>query len=112
MRVVEVWLDDDFKNYFYTREPMIKGYPIGNITKQQQFRKDNCPYSFSWFMQNVAYEVYDKFPPLPPNVGWGEVSHCVWCLFLSTRSHAGCIMIFCYTRYVSHDSSLGHFLMR
>ena len=73
MRVVEVWLDDEFKEYFYTREPMIRGYPIGNISKQLEFRHKHCPHSFKWFMDNVAYEVYDRFPPLPPNVGWGEV---------------------------------------
>ena len=25
-------------------------------------------------MDNVAYDVYQKFPELPPNVEWGEVS--------------------------------------
>ena len=29
MRVVETWLDDEFKEYFYTREPAIKGYDFG-----------------------------------------------------------------------------------
>ena len=24
-------------------------------------------------MDNIAYEVYEKFPPPPPNLGWGEV---------------------------------------
>jgi polypeptide N-acetylgalactosaminyltransferase len=33
MRVVEVWLDDEFKEYFYTREPGVRGYPVGNITE-------------------------------------------------------------------------------
>jgi len=52
MRVVEVWLDDEFKEH-------------------------NCK-SFKWFMENVAYEVYEKFPPLPPNKAWGEV--CIYIL--------------------------------
>ena len=68
-----MWLDDEFKEYFYTREPAIRGYPIGNITTQLDFRKKNCPHSFKWFMDNIAYEVYDKFPPPPPNQAWGEV---------------------------------------
>lgn len=72
MRVVEVWLDDEFKEYFYTREPSVRGYPVGDITKQLQFKKDHNCKSFKWFMDNVAYEVYDKFPPLPPNKAWGE----------------------------------------
>lgn len=75
MRVVEVWLDDDFKEYFYTREPSVRGYPVGDISKQLQFKKDHNCKSFRWFMDNIAYEVYDKFPILPPNHAWGEVSN-------------------------------------
>lgn len=73
MRVVEVWLDDEFKEYFYTREPSVRGYPLGNLTKQLKFKKDHNCKSFKWFMENVAYEVYDRFPVLPPNKAWGEV---------------------------------------
>ena len=73
MRVVEVWLDDEFKEYFYTREPSVRGYPVGDITKQLQFKKEHNCKSFKWFMENVAYEVYDRFPVLPPNKAWGEV---------------------------------------
>ncbi len=84
MRVVEVWLDDEFKEYFYAREPNIRGYPIGNITEQLDFKKRHHCKSFKWFMDNIAYEVYDKFPPPPPNVAWGEVMFYVW-MFLYTE---------------------------
>ncbi|GFO07743.1 polypeptide n-acetylgalactosaminyltransferase [Plakobranchus ocellatus] len=73
MRVVEVWMEDEFKEYFYTREPSFRGYPIGNITKQIQFKKDHNCKSFRWFMENVAYDVYDEYPKPPPNKAWGEV---------------------------------------
>ncbi|XP_023931769.1 N-acetylgalactosaminyltransferase 7-like [Lingula anatina] len=73
MRVVEVWLDDEFKEYFYTREPTIRGYPIGNISEQLEFKKKHNCKSFKWFMDNIAYEIYDRFPPPPPNKKWGEV---------------------------------------
>ena len=73
MRVVEVWLDDEFKEYFYTREPSVRGYPVGDLSKQLKFKKDHKCKSFKWFMDNIAYEVYDKFPVLPPNKAWGEV---------------------------------------
>ncbi|XP_070180117.1 N-acetylgalactosaminyltransferase 7-like isoform X2 [Littorina saxatilis] len=73
MRVVEVWMDEEHKEYYYTREPMGRGAPIGDISKQLQFKKDNNCKSFKWFMENVAYEVYEKFPKLPPNKAWGEV---------------------------------------
>ncbi|KAK3092658.1 hypothetical protein FSP39_005536 [Pinctada imbricata] len=73
MRVVEVWLDEEHKEYFYTREPSVRGYPIGDVSKQLKFKKDNKCKDFKWFMDNVAYEVYDRFPRLPPNKAWGEV---------------------------------------
>lgn len=72
MRVVAVWLDPEFQEYFYTREPGVRGYPIGDVSKQLQFKKEHNCKSFKWFMENVAYEVYEKFPPLPPNKAWGE----------------------------------------
>ena len=75
MRVVEVWLDPEFREYFYTREPTIRGYPVGNITDQLEFKKTHQVHSFKWFMDNIAYEVWEKFPPPPPNQGWGEVSY-------------------------------------
>lgn len=60
--------------YYSIREPTIRGYPIGNITEQLQFKKKHKCRSFDWFMKNIAYEVFDRFPPLPPNVGWGEIT--------------------------------------
>ncbi|CAI9741530.1 Hypothetical predicted protein [Octopus vulgaris] len=73
MRVVEVWLDEDFKQYFYRREPSVEGYPVTNISDQLTFKKEHKCKSFSWFMDNIAYEVYDKFPPPPENKAWGEI---------------------------------------
>ena len=69
-------MDPEYKEYFYTREPSLRGYPkIGDISKQIQFKKDHKCKSFKWFMDNVAYDVFDQFPKLPPNKAWGEVSY-------------------------------------
>lgn len=73
MRVVEVWLDPEYREYFYTREPTIRGYPIGNVSDQVAFKKRHKCHNFKWFLDNVAYEVLEKFPAPPPNIGWGEV---------------------------------------
>ena len=35
-------------------------------------KKMNCK-SFDWFMKEVAYDVFDKYPKLPPNKYWGEL---------------------------------------
>lgn len=73
MRVVEVWLDEEYREYFYTREPTIRGYPIGDIEDQIRFKKQHKCRSFKWFLENVAMEVVEKFPFPPPNLGWGEI---------------------------------------
>ena len=47
---------------------------MGNITQQLEMKKRlNCK-SFDWFMKEIAFDVLDKYPELPPNVHWGEVS--------------------------------------
>lgn len=74
-RVIEVWFDDKFKEYFYTREPLARYLNIGNISEQLALKERLKCKSFDWFMDNVAYDVYHKFPALPPNVHWGEVSN-------------------------------------
>ena len=73
MRVVEVWLDPEYRDYFYTREPTIRGYPIGDISQQLAFKEQHKCRSFKWFLENVATEVLEKYPAPPPNIGWGEV---------------------------------------
>ncbi len=46
---------------------------MGDITEQLAIKeKLNCK-SFDWFMHEVAYDVFDKYPPLPPNKFWGEL---------------------------------------
>lgn len=47
---------------------------MGDVSKQLEIKeKLNCK-SFTWFMKNVAPDLLTKFPELPPNVHWGEVS--------------------------------------
>lgn len=46
---------------------------MGDISEQLLLKERlNCK-SFQWFMENVAYDVYDKFPQLPENIVWGEL---------------------------------------
>lgn len=66
-------MEGEFKEYFYRREPWLRGAPYGDVSAQLKMKEEKKCKSFRWFMENVAYDVYDKFPPLPPNVAWGEV---------------------------------------
>ena len=68
-----MWFDDEYKEYFYTREPMARYVDAGNLTAQHQLRKDLECKSFDWFMKTVAPDLLEKFPPLPPNVELGSV---------------------------------------
>jgi polypeptide N-acetylgalactosaminyltransferase len=72
-RVIEVWFDDAYKEYFYTREPLARFYDPGDITKQLELKKKLGCKSFDWFMTNVASDVFRDFPKLPKNLEWGEV---------------------------------------
>lgn len=72
-RVVEVWFDDMYKEYFYTREPLARFYDPGDITKQLELKKNLGCKSFDWFMNNVASDVFRDFPRLPKNLEWGEI---------------------------------------
>ena len=70
--MIEVWFDEKHKEYFYAREPMARFLDMGNITQQLELKKKlNCK-SFDWFMKEVAYDVFDKYPEQPPNVHWGR----------------------------------------
>lgn len=83
IRVVEVWMDGIFKEYFYRREPQVRGYPV-NITKELKFREDNHCRSFQWFIDNVAYDIYNRFPPPAPNKAWGRVGTKIAPLYIDT----------------------------
>jgi len=72
-RVIETWFDDDYKEYFYTREPLARFVDMGDISAQLQMKKDLKCKSFDWFMKEVAYDIFDKYPRLPPNKHWGEM---------------------------------------
>lgn len=72
-RVIETWFDNKYKEYFYTREPLARFLDMGDITDQLALKEKLQCKSFQWFMDNVAYDVFDKFPELPANLHWGEL---------------------------------------
>ncbi|XP_050423671.1 N-acetylgalactosaminyltransferase 7 [Adelges cooleyi] len=72
-RVIETWFDSKHKEFFYTREPLARYLDMGDISAQLELKDRLQCKDFSWFMENVAYDVYTKFPELPPNIHWGEV---------------------------------------
>lgn len=74
IRVIKTWMDD-YDKYYFIREPQAKYRQPGDISEQLALRKRlNCK-SFEWFMNNVAYDVFNDFPLPPENDVWGEAKN-------------------------------------
>jgi polypeptide N-acetylgalactosaminyltransferase len=60
-RVIEVWMDD-YKHYIYDRYP---GWAVdaGPLLKQHFVREKLQCKSFKWYLENVAPEILEKYPP-------------------------------------------------
>ncbi|XP_018324693.1 N-acetylgalactosaminyltransferase 7 [Agrilus planipennis] len=86
-RVIETWFDEKYKEFFYTREPMARFYDMGDITEQKYLKERLKCKNFDWYMENVAYDVYEKFPELPPNLHWGELRSGATDKCLDTLGH-------------------------
>lgn len=73
---------DEYKEFFYAREPLARQLDAGDLSKQKALRDRLQCKSFKWFMENVAYDVEPKYPKLPPNKQWGALqsvkyhTHC------------------------------------
>jgi hypothetical protein len=65
---------DEYAEYLYLRRPHYRNINPGNITDQLAIRKKlNCK-PFKWFMEEVAFDLPKKYPPIePPSVAEGEV---------------------------------------
>ena len=87
-RVIEVWWDQQFKDYFYTREPLATFYDPGDFSAQLAIKDKLQCKSFKWFMDRIGHVVYKHFPPLPKNVHWGEIRNKVNNKCLDTGSSA------------------------
>lgn len=83
-RVIETWMDDKYKEYFYTREPIARYLDMGDIREQLKLKEKLHCKNFQWYMENVAYDVTEQFPELPPNVHWGQLKSLANQLCLDT----------------------------
>lgn len=72
-RLVETWYDPKYKEYFYTTQPLAKFIDMGDISEQLKLKQQKNCKSFDWFMKEIAYDVFTKFPAPPPNAYWGEL---------------------------------------
>lgn len=65
-RVAEVWMDE-YKEYLYKREPeRYNAIDPGNLTKQKAIREKLKCKPFKWFMEEIAFDLTKKYPPVEP----------------------------------------------
>ncbi|CAF1194837.1 unnamed protein product [Adineta ricciae] len=102
LRVAHVWMDD-YVEYYYRREPAITSVNYGDVSERKKIREKLQCKPFKWFMDNIAYDVLQKFPPPSKNVVWGEcqnVEHSV-CLGHDSASFGEPITVgSCYTQSI------------
>uniref|UniRef100_A0A336L7D7 Polypeptide N-acetylgalactosaminyltransferase n=1 Tax=Culicoides sonorensis TaxID=179676 RepID=A0A336L7D7_CULSO len=73
-RVAEVWMDE-YKEYLYMRHPVkFQNTDVGDISAQLAVRERLQCKPFKWFIENVAFDLLEKYPPIePPDFAYGAV---------------------------------------
>lgn len=66
---------DEYAQYLYLRRSHYKNIDTGDITEQKKIREKLKCKSFKWFMQEVAFDLVEQYPPIEPtDLSNGKVS--------------------------------------
>ena len=57
MRLIEVWVDEEYKHIYYDKRPWAKGRDYGDISARLELKKRLQCKSFRWYMENVVPEL-------------------------------------------------------
>lgn len=86
---------DEYKEYIFKRLPHMRNIDTGDLKKQIDIRKNlNC-HPFKWFMENVASDMINYYPPvIPEPYAHGEIRSletnlCIDTKFKSSKSNFG-----------------------
>lgn len=58
---------DEYSEYLYRRRPHYKSIDTGDITEQKKVRENLHCKPFKWFMEEVAFDLVEKYPPIEPS---------------------------------------------
>lgn len=65
---------DEYAEYLYKRRPQYRSIDPGNLTEQKAIRERLQCKPFRWFMEEVAFDLVKKYPPIePPDFANGTV---------------------------------------
>jgi polypeptide N-acetylgalactosaminyltransferase len=64
-RVAEVWMDE-YKEFLYGKNPRLRNVDPGDLTEQFAVRERLKCKSFDWFIKEIAPDLMEKYPPVPP----------------------------------------------
>lgn len=66
---------DEYKEYLYKRTPeKYASIDPGDLTKQKAIREKLQCKPFKWFMDEIAFDLPIKYPPIePPDFAWGTI---------------------------------------
>ena len=87
-RIAEVWMDK-YKKYYYKDKSYIINLDAGDLTKQKAIREKLQCKPFKWFMENIAFDLYNYYPTVPPKpYAHGEIRSAAASLCIDTK-HKG-----------------------
>ncbi|CAO1332625.1 unnamed protein product [Diamesa hyperborea] len=109
-RVAEVWMDE-YKEFLYMRSPgKYENTDAGDLTEQFAVRERNKCKPFKWFLENIAPDLMEKYPPVePPDFASGAIqsladkNYCIDTLSHSEKEAIG--IYFCAKDLVRPQSN-------
>lgn len=65
---------DEYAQYIYMRKPEWEKLDPGDLSERREIRQRLKCKPFKWFMEEVAFDLTEKYPLIdPPNYGSGKV---------------------------------------
>lgn len=65
---------DEYAEYIYIRRPHYRNIDPGDLAEQKALREKLHCKPFKWFMEEIAFDLPLKYPPIEPgDFGVGEV---------------------------------------
>lgn len=84
-RVAETWMDE-YAQHIYRRRPHYRKIDPGDLTKQKGLRERLHCKTFKWFMEEIAFDLTKRYPPVePPDFAYGELRNVGTQLCVDTK---------------------------